>query len=354
MELGAMTELATQAIDRSTTSMASNGLPTDQIPGLLWGFRIHDDGSADPLPLDQPIDNRHDGWLWLHLDLSNLRALEWLSHSGLPQPAITNLVSRDRHQQLHTTPACIYGVFADHKRGIDGVSEELAHLRFAMTERLLISGRHHALAAVESVRDVLATGGARLASAGALLELIVEHVADAIDRVTDDLAGDLDQIEDCLARRTEEFERPKLTNVRRTTVRLHRQLAGLRTVFHRLERQGTDEVPSTLRFAAGKLAQRLDALDQDILEMRERGHRIQEEVSAMIAEETNRHLYILTIVTTLFLPPTLVTGVFGMNTKGLPLTDVETGFLWAAALMVCSSLVVYLVMRRIGIFKSMR
>jgi Mg2+ and Co2+ transporter CorA len=35
-------------------------------------------------------------------------------------------------------------------------------------------------------------------------------------------------------------------------------------------------------------------------------------------------------------------------------TNVETGFLWAAALMVCSSLVVYLIMRRIGIFKSMR
>jgi zinc transporter len=70
--------------------------------------------------------------------------------------------------------------------------------------------------------------------------------------------------------------------------------------------------------------------------------------------EKGTTIYILTIVTTLFLPPSLVTGVFGMNTKGLPLTDVETGFLWAAALMVCSSLLVYLIMRRIGIFKHMR
>jgi len=73
-----------------------------------------------------------------------------------------------------------------------------------------------------------------------------------------------------------------------------------------------------------------------------------------MTEETNRHLFILTIVTTLFLPSTLVTGVFGMNTEGLPLTEVETGFLWAAGLMVCSSLVVYLIMWRIGIFEQMR
>jgi zinc transporter len=326
-----------------------------QVPGLLWGFRIHDDGTADPLPLDQPIDHRHDGWLWLHLDLSNLRAIEWISKSsGLPPPAIAGLSSRDRHQQLHTAQGCIYGVFADHKRGIDGVTEELAHLRFAMTEHLLVSGRHHALAAVETVREVVSTGGARLANAGALLELIVDHVADAIDRVTDDLATDLDDIEDCLARRADEFDRRRLTNIRRTAVRLHRQLAGLRTVFHRFERQGADDTPSALRISAGKLAQRLDALDHDILEMRERGHRIQEELSAVMAEETNRHLYILSILTTLFLPPTLVTGIFGMNTKGLPLTDVETGFLWASALMIGASLAVYLIMRRIGVFKLMR
>ncbi len=321
------------------SSLAGRGPRTacrsGQIPGLLWGFRIHEDGSADPLPPEQPIDSHHDGWLWLHLDLSNLRAARMARLAcGLPAPAIASMVSRDRHQQLHTTPTCIYGVFADHKRGIDGVSDESAHLRFAMTERLLISGRHHALAAVESVRDVLTTGGARLPAPAALLELIVEHVADAIDRVTDDLATDLDHIEDCLAaprrrirateaRQRAPHDRPPASAARRPCARCFIGSNG----------RAPTRCHQRLRLAAGKLAQRLDALDHDILEMRERGHRIQEEVSAMMAEETNRHLYILTIVTTLFLPPTLVTGVFGMNTKGLPLTDVETGFLWAAGLM---------------------
>ena len=68
-------------------------------------------------------------------------------------------------------------------------------------------------------------------------------------------------------------------------------------------------------------------------------------------EESNRHLHVLSILTTLLLPPTLVTGIFGMNTKGLPLTDVETGFLWAAGLIVGSSLLAYWIMRRLGIVK---
>jgi hypothetical protein len=42
----------------------------DSVPGLVWAFRIHDDGAAEQLPIDQPIPIRPQGWIWLHLDLA--------------------------------------------------------------------------------------------------------------------------------------------------------------------------------------------------------------------------------------------------------------------------------------------
>ncbi len=74
-------------------------------------------------------------------------------------------------------------------------------------------------------------------------------------------------------------------------------------------------------------------------------------MSIMMAEETNRHLYVLTTLTTLLLPATLVTGVFGMNTKALPLTETDSGFLIAMGLVFGASVAVYLLMRRIGVFR---
>jgi zinc transporter len=348
-----MHDIPTQISDRTPTDIhpeAQSGFGI--VPGLLWAFRIHHDGTADALAVDQPIDNRHDGWLWLHLDLADGRAIEWLRSAGLPSPAVTMMLGRDRHQQLHTMGSYIYGIFADLVRRIDGVGDETGHLRFVMTERILISGRHHALCSVEAARNAIEGNGRRLTSVAALLELIVEHVAEAIDRIVDDLGIELDGVEDCLVRRADKLERQKLAAVRRTSVRVHRQLSGLRAVFHRLERQGNQDVERPLQIAAGKLAQRLDALDHDVLELRERGHRLQEEVSAMMTEETNRHLHVLSILTTLLLPPTLIAGIFGMNTKGLPFAEDESGFLWAMALVVVSSIAVYAIMRRIGIFKT--
>lgn len=321
------------------------------VPGLVWAFFIHDDGSAELLALDKPIERRRDGWLWLHFNLADARAAEWLRAAELPARALAMMLSRDRHQQLHAIEACIYGIFADFVTRIEGPGDDIGHLRFIMTERLLVSGRHHALCSVEWTRETIERGGRRLPHVAALLELIVEHVGDAIDQLADKIATDLDEIENNLTLGRHNAERPKLTRVRQAGAKLHRQLAGLRTLFHRLEREGTAGLEPPLRLSAGALAQRLDALDHDIVEMRHRAHLLQEEIAAAIAEEANRNLHVLAVLTALFLPPTLVTGIFGMNTKGLPFTEMEEAFLWAAGIMAASSVAVYLLMRRIGIFK---
>lgn len=321
------------------------------IPGLVWAFRLHHDGSAESLPVNTPIEFTHDGRLWLHFNLTDARARPWLLNADLPPLARELLLSRDNYQQLHTIDDCVYGVFSDLVRDIDDATEETGFLRFAMTERLLISGRRQALCSVDATRRGL-EGGHRVETVAALLEKIIDEVADTMDRIADRIGIEIDDIEEkLLAGEAKADMRGRLGRLRRTCVRLHRQLAGLRTLFHRLEQKDTERLNPALRLHAGKLAQRLDGLDHDIVELRERSRLLEEELHFKMEEESNRHLHTLSIVTTMLLPPTLVTGIFGMNTKGLPLTDVETGFLWAAALMLGSSALAYWIMRRSGILK---
>jgi zinc transporter len=331
----------------ATTSVASDG--GSVIPGLVWAFRLHHDGTTETLPVDRGIEFTHDGRLWLHFNLADARARSWLTGARLPPLARELLLSKDNFQQIHTIDNCVYGVFSDLVRDIDDATEETGYLRFAMTERFLISGRYQALSAVDATRRVL-EGGHRVQSMAALLEKIIDEVADTMDRIADRIGAEIDGIEEkILAGEARKEMRGQLGRLRRTCVRLHRQLAGLRLLFHRLEQKSPEQLDPSLRLHAGKLAQRLDGLDHDVIELRERSRLLEEELRFKMEEESNRHLHTLSIVTTMLLPPTLVTGIFGMNTKGLPLTDIETGFLWAAALMVGSSVLAYWIMRRSGI-----
>ena len=131
---------------------------------------------------------------------------------------------------------------------------------------------------------------------------------------------------------------------------MHRPLNALRRVTSQFEQRHLGASHAMLEMAA-RLLQRFDELDSDIMAIQDRARLLHEEVSAKLTDQTNRQLYVLSILTALFLPPTLVVGIFGMNTKGLPLTDVEGGFLWAAVLIVASSAAVYWIMRRMGIVR---
>ncbi|MTV13549.1 MULTISPECIES: transporter [Bradyrhizobium] len=326
-------------------------LTREAVPGLVWAFRLHHDGRAEALPIDAPIEPSHDGRLWLHFNLTDVRTRAWLANMHIPQLARDLLLSNDNFQQIHVVDNCVYGVFSDLVRDVEAATRETGFLRFAMTERLLISGRHQALCSADATRRVL-EGGHRVGSVAALLEKIVDEIADTMDRMADKIGTDIDAIEErVLAEDTGSELRKNLSRMRRTCVRLHRQLAGLRVLFHRLEQKNTDNLSPALRLQAGKLAQRLDGLDHDIVELHERSRLLEEELRFKLEEESNKHLHALSVVTMMLLPPTLVTGIFGMNTKGLPLTDVDSGFLVAAGLLVGSALLAYLLMRRLGIVK---
>jgi zinc transporter len=49
------------------------------------------------------------------------------------------------------------------------------------------------------------------------------------------------------------------------------------------------------------------------------------------------------------LPASLVASIFGMNVKGLPLTEDDSGFVWSLVLLVSVSAVVFWLLKRSGI-----
>jgi zinc transporter len=65
-------------------------------------------------------------------------------------------------------------------------------------------------------------------------------------------------------------------------------------------------------------------------------------------KQTNRSLHVLAIVTTVFLPASLVAGIFRMNVGGLPLTSGSAGFIWAMGIIAVASALVYWLLKRSG------
>jgi zinc transporter len=321
------------------------------LPGLAWAYCFDRNGCAEEQAIDQPIADRHDGWMWLHFDLNDPRVPQSVqSISSLPVTAKELLLATDEHQQIHADNDCVYGMFAGLNGGPDNTEREIGFIHFAMNEKLLVSSRHGSAATVETARQSL-TEDRKIVRVGALLEAIIEKVVDTVDDYAEALAAELDRIEESITAGELADQLPVLGNIRRTTVRLHRQTSMSQLLILRFERDISPKAPPALRLATKKLGQHIEWLDGQIVALRERAHLLQEEVMLRTADDTNRHLQVLAIVATVFLPATLIAGVFGMNVKGLPLTDNPLGFVWSMALLIGTSALVFWWLKRSGILK---
>jgi zinc transporter len=318
-------------------------------PGLSFAYRFRD-GRADPIApggvaaaLSEP-----GGWIWLHLSLVEPFARDWIAHTApLPERGRDILLSGDEHQILEPIDGGVAGVFADLLRERAGESRELGRLHFALTDNLVVSGRRAALGAIQRTLDALGKGK-RFPDAVALLEEIVSHFADAVALVAEELSDTLDAIEESLIDDAMADKRNQLGPARRTAVRMHRQLSTLRLLFRRWSIPN-ETSPTRIGLSTGRLAQRLDGLDQEIVSIQERARLLQDEIAAKVAAQTNRSLFVLTVLTAFLLPPTLVSGIFGMNVSDLPFTKEGGGFIWAMGMIVISSLLVYGILRLLRI-----
>src|SRR5262252_6779205 len=320
--------------------------------GIVWAYRFRPDGAADPIPqhkIEAVLAEIGAGWIWLHLGLADTRCRNWIAQRApISDLAREVLAGPDRHLRLDILGHEIVGVVPDLHQEFDQPGENLVRLRFVMTERMLITARQRPAFSIESNRRAIESGK-RFPTAISFLDAVIDQFADAIARMAETLGDELDRAEDHVMNEEPADERQRIGRVRMQAVRVHRQLSQLRGMFHRLEPRLT-AYSTTIAAAIRALAQKLDALDHEVGSLHERSRLLLDELDAKMTAVTNRRLFTLSILTACLLPPTLVTGFFGMNTKDMPFQNTDGGTWMAATVALAAALACYWALRRMRAF----
>lgn len=327
---------------------------TAGIPGCLWIIRFDAQGRAAPgsaTDLDALGESR-EGFVWLHMDLTDVRARPLIGRIGaLSDNAREALRDPVDHQYLEYSEALVSGALLDHERTLAGPASRTDYLRFAVGETFLVTARRSPMSSVEAARGAIGRG-VQVDSPLALFELMATHLVDELSRMANDVGAAFDRAEDLIIDGSGRKARPVLGSGRRDAVRLSRQVGGLVSTLARLE--DIDDDPddtrdNELRETAARLVQHTESLGRDMQALQDRARLLQDELNAILNLETNDRLYVLTVVTTLLLPATFVTGFFGMNLKNLPFSESEEGVIYATIVCVVAAGFVLALMRRWGL-----
>lgn len=319
--------------------------------GLVWGYRFSPDQPAQPISSDEAISfiksTQTKEFLWLHFSLSNSASDAWLRKNlVLPENFYeslqSNVGSTRLEQDEDSLVAVINDVLFDFKFDPDAVSTT----SLCIEPRFLISARLKPLRSVDQLR-LEVRNGQKFRSPVELLAHLLRDQADVLVGILRNATQQVDQIEDRLLANRIASSRKELGSLRRVLVRLQRLLAPEPAAFFRLLNRPPKWILEEDIQELGQAAEEFSVAVNDAVALVERIKILQEELSAQVNEQTNRTLFILTIVTVLALPINLVAGLFGMNVGGIPLSDHKFGFfLIVGGLIVLTVVLVYAALLR--------
>jgi zinc transporter len=316
--------------------------------GLICGFQLHPQGPATVLAWQTVVEM----WpvstapLWLHFNLSDARARTWISTCDRLPPAARELfLAADPRIQLDRAGNGLIGVIGDFYHNFDTDPDGLGVLRLYIDSGCLITGRRRPLKTIDRLRqDVL--DGIPVASPMQIVLHLLQRLTEMLSDVIQDRSDVVDDIEDLLLKDRFQEQRSELGRVRRLLVRLHRQARANRQAILQLKARFPSWCDEVEAVQLHSNLERLEAVSQDLELVQERSRLLQEEIAGRLDEAVNRNLYVLSIVTTVFLPITLITGIFGMNVGGLPWTEDAFGFTCVAFVMGMTFAVTVVLLQR--------
>jgi zinc transporter len=301
--------------------------------GFVWGFVFRPGEPAQSVTASIASDmlkdirsNQMQSFLWLHFSLANATSLRWLEQNmDLPEAfsyALKNDAGSTRVEQdddaLVATIRDILFDFAFDPADVSTVS-------LCVQPHLLVSARRKPLRSIERLHEAVKAGEIFRSPAELLSHLLRDQANVLVDIIRQsEFRADL--IEDNLLRHRIAASRTEIGSLRRMLVRLQRLLAPEPAALFRLLSKPPawvhEEDLQDLREAAEEFA----AAVTDSVSLVERLKLIQEELAALVNEQNNRSLFVLTVVTVLALPINIIAGLFGMNVGGIPLAESSHGF----------------------------
>lgn len=227
---------------------------------------------------------------------------------------------------------------------------EMAPVSFILSGRQLITVRYHDPRAFTTFPTQAQRTAMKLPDADAilvgLLEAIIDRLADVLERA----GRDIDKLSASIFRKTDTKSEPRnFQGVLETIGRKGELNSHIRDSLITLERlAGFLGHVASEREVGRDLRERIKTLSRDARSLTDHSGFLSQKITfmldaslGMISIEQNATIKIFSVVAVIFLPPTLIASIYGMNFEYMPELSWLYGYPFAIGLMVAAAILPY-------------
>lgn len=320
----------------------------DEVDGLICAFVLDGEGGGKPLDwAGIRAWEPENGLLWVHLDRKDPHTSHWVENeSAIPAALSRALLSDDARPRVFVERDELLVILRGVNLNPGADPADMVSVRVWIEPNRIVSLRHARLMAVNDLREMLARGDGP-ADQGEFLVRMTDRLIDRMGPVISEIDETLDEVEDAVQDNASHELRGRLVETRQKAIMLRRYLAPQRDAMSRLQAEKLSWLSDLNRAFLREIADRTTRYVEDLEAARERAAAVQDEFNYQMSERMNRTMYVLTVVAAILLPPSLLTGLLGINVGGLPGVDDGNAFWIVVGAIVALGVVEYALLRKL-------
>ncbi len=235
------------------------------------------------------------------------------------------------------------------------MSASSEQISLVLGHNFLLTFQERATGAFEPIRERLRASRAQIRELGVdyLAYCVLDRIVDRYFNVLEDVGEDSEELENLLLTKPSINELHSIHQLKHVIIELRRTVWPLREVLNSLIRNEKGFFkPATMPYLRDVYDHTVNFIDS-LESIRDTLSSMMDIYMASMSQRVNLELRALTVVTMLFMPATLITGVFGMNFDYVPWLKHENGFYWVLGLMFSIATIMLLIFwRRQWVSKS--
>ena len=298
----------------------SHGSTDPSNQGVICNYRLYGNGGGKLQDGYPTLQLPGKGFDWLHLRSDDPASIDYMRAMKLSQKLIDALSADETRPRMQLLEGGVLINLRGVNRNPGADPEDMVAIRLWFNDRIILTGRkrERKLLSIEDLRRLIEDGTGPQHT-GQFVVMLIEKLANRINEVVDKIDEELTSVETELDSRKDNVKKiqQRLSEIRKQTAMIRRYLAPQREALaelYRSEKFLNEDDCFSIRYQTDRITHYVEDLDL----ARERALVLHGELQNKIAEQQNSRTYLLSIVATIFLPLSFLTGVFGMNVAGMP------------------------------------
>ncbi len=228
------------------------------------------------------------------------------------------------------------------------VSLNSEQISFVLGRDFLLTFQERSAGIFEPVRARMRVANAQIRSLGLdyLAYALLDSVVDRYFNVLEEVSDTSELLEEILLSKPTNVELNSIHQLKRVSIELRRAVWPLREVINHLTHNDNDFfTPSTMPYLRDVYDHTVNFIES-LESIRDSLSSMMDIYVASVSQRVNLELRALTVVAMLFMPATLIAGIFGMNFDFMPWLKHHNGFWYALAIMAGIAIAMLLIFWR--------